>query len=161
MRLSPAKRCRIWVENGLSGRPRGKLVHKQQGSRGPLTWCGAAWGEPDCRRRGQPPSAGSVRKGDPVFQGQDWSSVVPVSIGQLWTCSPGVGPGCIAQSKPGTTFTVQVYSTDPSADYDPHQIGKLLNTIKPGLRAEVAQAINRKNAPNFTFDVLPPHVQPR
>jgi ribosome-binding factor A len=67
----------------------------------------------------------------------------------------------VEPSASGTTYTVQVFSTDLSKDYDPQQIREILNAMKPGLRAEVATAVNRKKAPNFTFDVLPPHVQPK
>ena len=56
---------------------------------------------------------------------------------------------------------VQVYSTDPAADYDPREIKKALDTLKPKFRSEVARDVTRKNAPDLKFDVLPPGVQPR
>jgi len=67
----------------------------------------------------------------------------------------------VMPSTSGTTFIAQIYSTDVEAEYDPTKVRALLTAMRPGLRAEGARAVNRKNAPNFTFDVLPPHVQPR
>ena len=69
--------------------------------------------------------------------------------------------GAVEPSPTGGPFVVQVYSTDPAADYDPREIKKALDTLKPKFRSEVAQDVTRKNAPDLKFDVLPPGVQPR
>jgi len=61
----------------------------------------------------------------------------------------------------GTNFVVQVYSTDSSLKYDPDEVKSALTEMKPKLRMEVVRTINRKKAPDFKFDVLPPGVQPR
>ncbi len=57
-------------------------------------------------------------------------------------------------------FIVQVFSTDPAAEYAPREVQAILNSMKGYLRTEVAQAVHRKNAPDLRFEVLPPHVQP-
>ena len=69
--------------------------------------------------------------------------------------------GAVEPSPTGGPFVVQVYSTDPAADYDPREIKRALDTLKPKFRSEVAQDVTRKNAPDLKFDVLPPGVQPR
>lgn len=69
--------------------------------------------------------------------------------------------GTVEPSAKGTTFVVQVYSTDHSADYDPRAVKEALEAVRPRLRAEVAKEVTRKNAPEFKFDVLPPRVQPK
>lgn len=69
--------------------------------------------------------------------------------------------GTVVPSPSGTTFIVQVYSGDPDLEYDQHEVFNLLQGMKPSLRYDVANAVNKKNAPDFSFDVLPPHVQPR
>lgn len=73
----------------------------------------------------------------------------------------GFAVGSVEPSAKGTTFVVQVYSTDPTADYDPREIVGALASVKTRLRAEVAKEVTRKNAPEFRFDVLPPGVQPK
>jgi len=69
--------------------------------------------------------------------------------------------GAVEPTASGTTFVVQVYSSDPSLEYDMDEVKALLQACKPTLRWEVAHAVNRKKVPNFRFEVLPPHVQPR
>lgn len=69
--------------------------------------------------------------------------------------------GAVEPSASGTTFVVQVYSIDPSLEYDMDEVKALLKASKPTLRWEVARAVNRKKVPGFRFEVLPPHVQPR
>ena len=69
--------------------------------------------------------------------------------------------GAVEPSVSGTTFIVQVYSIDPSLEYDIDEVKALLKAAKPKLRSEVARAVSRKKAPDFRFEVLPPHVQPR
>jgi hypothetical protein len=61
----------------------------------------------------------------------------------------------------GPNFVVQVHSTDGSLKYDPREIKAELAKMKPSLRSEVVRSVNRKKAPDFKFDVLPPGVQPR
>ncbi|MGA2507068.1 MAG: hypothetical protein ABSF80_06310 [Chitinispirillaceae bacterium] len=61
----------------------------------------------------------------------------------------------------GSNFVVQVYSTDHTTEYDPHEIKDALDNLKSRLRREVAKNVTRKKAPDFKFDVLPPRVQPR
>ena len=69
--------------------------------------------------------------------------------------------GAVEPSISGTTFIAQVYSIDPSLEYDIDEVKALLKASKPKLRSEVASAVSRKKAPDFRFEVLPPHVQPR
>ena len=69
--------------------------------------------------------------------------------------------GAVEPSASGSTFVVQVYSNDPSLEYDVDEVKALLQTSKNRLRWEVARAVNRKKVPDFKFEVLPPHVQPR
>jgi ribosome-binding factor A len=69
--------------------------------------------------------------------------------------------GAVEPSLTGGSFVVQVYSTDPAAEYDPREIKKTLDMLKPEFRSEVAKEVTRKNAPNLKFDVLPPGVQPK
>ena len=69
--------------------------------------------------------------------------------------------GVVEPSATGGNFVVQVYSTDHAADYDPREIKKALDSLKPRLRAEVAKEVTRKNDPDFKFDVLPSKVQPK
>jgi len=69
--------------------------------------------------------------------------------------------GAVEPSATGGNFVVQVYSTDPAADYDPREIKSILDTLKPKFRSEVAHEVTRKVAPNLKFDVLPPGVQPK
>ena len=69
--------------------------------------------------------------------------------------------GAVEPSASGTTFVVQVYSNDPSLEYDMDEVKALLKASKSTLRSEVARAVNRKKVPDFRFEVLPPHVQPR
>jgi ribosome-binding factor A len=69
--------------------------------------------------------------------------------------------GTVEPSPTGGNFVVQVYSTDPAADYDPREIKKTLDTLKPKFRSEVANEVTRKNAPDLKFDVFPPGVQPK
>jgi len=61
----------------------------------------------------------------------------------------------------GTNFFVRVYSTDSSLKYDPDEVKSAPLEMKPKLRMEVVGTINRKKAPDFKFDVLPPGVQSR
>jgi hypothetical protein len=84
--------------------------------------------------------------------------VIPQSKHSL-LCSFAVGS--VEPTETGGNFVVQVYSTDPTTDYDPREIKATLDKMKPRLRAEVAKDVTRKNAPDFKFDVLPPRVQPR
>jgi len=61
----------------------------------------------------------------------------------------------------GGAYIVQVYSNDPTLEYDTKEVMDLLKVSKPALRAEVARAVNRKKTPDFKFEVLPAHIQPR
>lgn len=67
----------------------------------------------------------------------------------------------VEPSAKGTSFVVQVFSTDPSAQYEPREVKAALLAAKPALRAQVARETNRKNAPDFTFDILPARVLPK
>ena len=67
--------------------------------------------------------------------------------------------GAVEPTVKGTMFVVQVYSTDPAAEYDPREVREALNAMKPGLRAAVAREVTRKAAPDFKFEVLPLCVQ--
>ena len=69
--------------------------------------------------------------------------------------------GTVEPSPNGGSFVVQVYSTDPAADYNPREIKRTLDTLKPKFRSEVAKDVIRKHAPDLKFDVLPPGVQPK
>lgn len=66
----------------------------------------------------------------------------------------------VEPSPSGNSFRVQVYSKDPELEYDSGEIKKMLKEAKPRFRKEIALEINRKKVPDFTFDVLPPHVFP-
>lgn len=67
----------------------------------------------------------------------------------------------VEPSAKGASFVVQVFSTDPTAQYEPREVKAALQEAKPALRAQVARETNRKNAPDFTFDVLPARVLPK
>lgn len=67
--------------------------------------------------------------------------------------------GAVEPTVKGTMFVVQVYSTDPAAEYDPREVKEALDAMKPGFRAAVAREVTRKDAPDFKFEVLPPCVQ--
>ena len=69
--------------------------------------------------------------------------------------------GTVEPSSNGGNFVVQVYSTDPAAEYDPREIKRTLDALKSRFRSEVAKEVIRKHAPDFKFDVLPPGVQPK
>ena len=69
--------------------------------------------------------------------------------------------GAVEPSPSGGNFVVQVYSTDPTADYDPREVKKTLDALRPKFRSEVAQEVTRKVTPVLKFDVLPPGVQPK
>jgi len=56
----------------------------------------------------------------------------------------------------GKRFVVQVHSLDPDLTYDPEAILEALQRVKPFLRREVAQDVQRKHAPDFRFQVFPP-----
>ena len=68
--------------------------------------------------------------------------------------------GAVEPSPTGGSFIVQVYSTDPTADYDPREIKKTLDMLKPKFRFEVAKEVTRKNAPNLKFDSCHPESSP-
>ena len=67
----------------------------------------------------------------------------------------------VEPSPSGTSFVVQVFSSNPELEYEPREIKAILKDEKPRLRADVANTVKRKKAPDFTFDVLPMHVQPK
>ncbi len=69
--------------------------------------------------------------------------------------------GAVEPSPAGGIFVVQVFSVNPTADYDIRQVKAALTKMKTRLRAEVAKDVTRKKAPDFKFDVLPPGVQPK
>ncbi|MEO2046341.1 MAG: hypothetical protein ABGX16_07190 [Pirellulales bacterium] len=69
--------------------------------------------------------------------------------------------GSVEPSISGGVYVVQVYSNDPALEYDTDEVKSLLQALKPALRSEVARAVSRRKAPDFRFEVLPPHVQPR
>jgi len=57
-------------------------------------------------------------------------------------------------------FLVEVCGVDPLARYEPAAIEAVLREHKGLLRAEVAQSVNRRQAPELRFLVLPPGAQP-
>jgi len=94
--------------------------------------------------------------------GEQIHNTLAATLGQLSdSLLASFSVGAVEPSASGSTFVVQVYSSDPSMEYDIDEVKALLKASKTTLRWEVARAVNRKKVPDFKFEVLPPHVQPR
>jgi len=57
-------------------------------------------------------------------------------------------------------YLVDVGPADPDAAYEPREVERILHEKKGQFRAEVAQAVNRRKAPELQFRVLPPGLNP-
>ncbi|MFO0791012.1 MAG: hypothetical protein U0805_16255 [Pirellulales bacterium] len=57
-------------------------------------------------------------------------------------------------------FLVDVCCADPDATFEPREIEGLLQENRGLFRAEVAQSVNRRKAPELQFRVLPPGCKP-
>jgi ribosome-binding factor A len=73
----------------------------------------------------------------------------------------GFAVNAVEPASSGNSYRVQVHAIDPAEEYDPQQVKEMLNTLKPRFKEEIAETIHRKKVPDFTFDVLPPHVMAR
>jgi hypothetical protein len=66
----------------------------------------------------------------------------------------------VAPTGRGGNYLVEVACIDPTATFDAHEVQMALASQRTRLRAEVAQGVHRRKAPELTFLVLPPGYRP-